>query len=64
MLKLVIIGNLGADAELRNANGAQFLSFRVAHSDRWTDRNSGEVTTIQRGFHVLLMEMGETYAPT
>ena len=43
MLKLVIIGNLGADAELRNANGAQFLSFRVAHSDRWTDRNSGEV---------------------
>lgn len=43
MLKLVIIGNLGADAELRNANGAQFLSFRVAHSDRWTDRISGEV---------------------
>lgn len=43
MLKLVIIGNLGADAELRNANGAQFLSFRVAHSDRWTDRNTGEV---------------------
>lgn len=43
MLKLVIIGNLGADAELRNANGAQFLSFRVAHSDRWTDRSSGEV---------------------
>lgn len=43
MLKLVIIGNLGADAELRSANGAQFLSFRVAHSDRWADRNSGEV---------------------
>ena len=43
MLKLVISGNLGADAELRNANGAQFISFRVAHSDRWTDRNSGEV---------------------
>ena len=43
MLKLVIIGNLGADAELRNANGAQFLSFRVAHSARWTARNTGEV---------------------
>ena len=30
MLKLVIIGNLGADAEIKNENGNRFLSFRVA----------------------------------
>lgn len=30
MLKLVIIGNLGADAEVKNENGNRFLSFRVA----------------------------------
>ena len=43
MLQLQIIGNLGADAEVRNTNGAQFLTFRVAHTNRYTDRNTGEV---------------------
>lgn len=43
MLKSLIIGNLGADAELRVSNGQQFLSFRVAHSDRWTDKTTGEI---------------------
>lgn len=43
MLKSLIIGNLGADAELRVSNGAQFLSFRVAHSERWADKQTGEV---------------------
>lgn len=43
MLKLAIIGNLGADAEIRTYNGASYLSFRVAHTEKWTDRNTGEV---------------------
>lgn len=43
MLQLQIIGNLGADAEVRNTNGAQFLTFRVAHTNRYTDRTTGEV---------------------
>lgn len=43
MLQLQIIGNLGADAEVRNTNGAQFLAFRVAHTNRFTDRITGEV---------------------
>lgn len=43
MLKLEIIGNIGADAELKNINGETFCSFRCAHTSRYTDRQSGEV---------------------
>lgn len=45
MLKLEIIGNLGADAERKDVNGEKFLSFRVAHSRKITNRNTGEITT-------------------
>lgn len=44
MLKGHIIGNLGADAERRVANGREFVSFRVAHSEKRTNRQTGEVT--------------------
>lgn len=46
MFQSIIIGNLGADAEVKNINGKEFTSFRVAHSDRWKDENgqSHEVT--------------------
>ena len=40
----MIIGNLGADAERRVSNGREFISFRVAHSQRTTNRETGEVT--------------------
>lgn len=36
MLRLEVIGNLGADAEVRSFNGQDFLSFRVAHSEKYT----------------------------
>lgn len=36
MFKVEFIGNLGADAEVKNVNGSKFLSFRVAHVDKWT----------------------------
>ena len=39
MLKVTIIGNLGADAELHNENGSEFISFKVAHNDRRTTRD-------------------------
>lgn len=41
MLKVEVIGNLGADAEVKEANGSKFVSFRVAHTDKWTTQ-SGE----------------------
>lgn len=37
MLQLSIIGNLGADAELRSYNGQEFIAFRVAHTEKYTD---------------------------
>lgn len=44
MFKLEIIGNLGADAELHNDNGREYLSFRLAHTDRFTNQQTGEIT--------------------
>ena len=41
MLKAQVIGNLGADAEVKSSNGKEFVSFRVAHSFNFTS-NSGE----------------------
>lgn len=43
MLKLEAIGNLGADAELREHNGRNFISFRIAHSENYTNQNTGEI---------------------
>lgn len=37
MLRSEIIGNLGADAEVKEANGSKFVAMRVAHTDRWSD---------------------------
>lgn len=37
MFKVEVIGNLGADAEVRDANGSKFITFRVAHSEKWDD---------------------------
>lgn len=39
MLQLTIIGNLGADAQVKEANGKKFVSFNVAHSEKWVDRD-------------------------
>ena len=37
MFQSIVIGNLGADAEVKSMNGKEFTTFRVAHSQRWTD---------------------------
>lgn len=35
MLQFEVIGNLGADAQVKTENGRQFVSFNVAHTDSW-----------------------------
>lgn len=47
MFKVEFIGNLGADAEVKDINGSKFVTFRVAHVDKWTTQNGEkkEVTT-------------------
>lgn len=42
MLQAILIGHLGADAECKNTNGKEFVTFRVANSERWTD-DAGQV---------------------
>lgn len=38
--KVIILGNLGADPELRySASGAAVCNFRVATNERWTDKD-------------------------
>lgn len=38
-----IIGNLGADAQLQVHNGNKYVSFRIANTDAWTDKSTGEI---------------------
>lgn len=45
MIKMEIIGNLGADAEVKVYNGSKFVSFRVAHTDKWIDQQTGVIST-------------------
>lgn len=41
--RVTLIGRLGNDPEVRNfANGGQVVSFSLATSESWKDRNSGE----------------------
>lgn len=42
MLKIEVIGNLGADAEVKTVNCSSFVSFRVAHTDKWTSEDGQE----------------------
>lgn len=37
MFKVEVIGNLGADCEVKVDQGYKFATFRVAHTERWTD---------------------------
>ena len=41
--KVMIIGNLGADPEVRSfQNGGKVCNLRIATSENWKDKNSGE----------------------
>ena len=47
MLKVEVIGNLGADAEVKDYQGNKFVTFRVAHSSKFknADGQQTESTT-------------------
>ncbi len=41
--KVVLVGNLGADPEVRyTTGGSAVANFRIATSEEWRDKNSGE----------------------
>lgn len=44
MLKVELIGNLGADVEFKEANGSQFATFRVADTSKYRTAEGEEKT--------------------
>jgi len=41
--KVILVGNLGADPEVRTfQNGGRVVNLRIATSETWRDKNSGE----------------------
>jgi single-strand DNA-binding protein len=42
MLKIDLIGNLGADAEVKDVNGSKFITMRIAHTDKWKTESGEE----------------------
>lgn len=47
MLQIAVIGNIGNDAELRSENGSEFITFKVAHNERYTDASGNTHDTTQ-----------------
>lgn len=41
MLKVSIIGYLGQDAQLKTFNNVNYVSFSVAHTEKWKDSKTG-----------------------
>lgn len=45
MLQFTAIGNIGGNAELREENGNKFVTFKVAHNERYTRQDGTSVDT-------------------
>lgn len=43
MLKVELIGNLGADCEIKESNGSKFVTMRVAHTNKYKKEDGYEV---------------------
>ena len=43
MLQIEVIGNIGADAEIKEFGGKKYVSFNVAHSERRKDASGTTV---------------------
>ena len=42
MLKAIIIGHLGKDAEVKDVNGKKVINFSVAHTEKYKDSQGAE----------------------
>lgn len=47
MFKCEVIGNLGADAVVRESNGSKFVAFRIAHSEKYEKSDGSTVDKTQ-----------------
>lgn len=46
MIKVFMIGTLGADAALKSSDGSKFTTFRVAHNEVYTDQAGQEHSNV------------------
>jgi len=59
--KVILIGNLGADPEVRSLpNGGKVVNLRIATSETWRDRNSGERKERTEWHRVVIFSEGLT----
>lgn len=57
--KVILIGNLGADPEIRTfPSGGKVANLRIATSEQWKDRNSGERRERTEWHRVAIMSEG------
>lgn len=57
--KVILIGNLGRDPEIRSfANGGKVANLRIATSENWKDRNTGERRERTEWHRVAIMSEG------
>ena len=57
--KVILIGNLGQDPEIRSfQNGGKVANLRIATSEQWKDRNSGERRERTEWHRVAIMSEG------
>jgi len=57
--KVIIVGNLGADPEVKSfQNGGRICNLRVATSENWTDKQSGEKRERTEWHQVVLQSDG------
>lgn len=57
MIELNLIGNLGADAIEKNINGKNYISFRVAHTQKHVDKD-GVINEVTQWVSVLMPTRG------
>ena len=59
--KVSLLGNLGADPEVRTMNnGRQMCTMRLATSDRWRDKSSGEQRERTEWHRIVIFSEGLT----
>ena len=59
--KVILVGNLGADPEVRNLpSGGKVVNLSVATSERWKDRNTGEQREKTEWHRVVIFSEGLT----
>lgn len=61
MLNVNLIGNLGADAQIKNKNGQNFLAFNVAHTS-YVNKSNGERTEVTQWVSVSMSHYSDKLA--